>query len=156
MNYLNYCNCDLLNGEGIRCVVWVSGCTHNCEGCFSKNTHNPKAGTLFDEEFQNRILNDLNHSFISGLTWSGGDPLHKRNVEAVIAFSKRVKATLPDKDIWLYTGYTEAQIKDDPLRAPILDVIDVLVDGKFDISKKVAGQFYGSSNQRIIYINGDK
>lgn len=151
MNYMNYCNCDLINGNGMRCVLWVTGCTWGCEGCFQHATHNPNNGTLFDENMQDKILKDLDNNFIKGLTWTGGDPLHKRNVQEVINFSKRIKDTLPDKDIWLYTGYTLQQIIDDELRAPILSVCDYVVDGKFvkELSGTPKAQFRGSRNQRI-------
>lgn len=151
MNYSGYSSFDLLNGVGARVVVWVTGCTHNCEGCFSPQTHNPRYGELFSEDIETKLLEDLSSPLIKGLTWGGGDPLHKRNFEEVISISKKVKASLPDKDIMLYTGYTLEQIQNDEKRVDILKHIDYLVDGKYDKTLP-STKFRGSSNQKIIHL----
>ncbi|AGH32195.1 anaerobic ribonucleotide reductase small subunit [Vibrio phage 11895-B1] len=151
MRCIAYSKFDVLNGYGSRVVVWLSGCTHNCDGCFSPNSHNPSNGDMIDETFLTKIKEDLSKNFIKGLTWSGGDPLHKRNVDQVLKFSSEVKHLFPDKDIWLYTGYTIEQIYEDPLRKPILGVIDYLVDGKYNQNLQPV-QFRGSSNQNIYKI----
>lgn len=153
MNYQQYQKADMLNGSGVRCTVFVSGCSFACPGCFNKVAWDPKYGSPFDNDIQNQILKDLDSNYISGLTWLGGDPLHKKNYKSVIEFSKKIKQHFENKkDIWLYTGYTLEEIEADPDRKDILKYIDVLVDGKFEIDKKAKIPFRGSTNQRIIQI----
>jgi len=151
MNYFSYKKFDILNGEGARVVLWLTGCSHGCDGCFSPESHNPNYGKLVTVEIKNKILEDLSLNYIKGFTWSGGDPLHKRNISEVIEFSKVIKNKFPDKDIWLYTGFTIDEIRADTLRSPVLDIVDVLIDGKFDRTLPSA-TFRGSSNQNLIYL----
>lgn len=153
MNYSGYSNFDVLNGDGIRVVLWVTGCFHNCNGCFSPQTHNPKCGTVFDKDVEGILFEDLQQPFIKGITFSGGDPLHKRNFDTILNLSKKVKSSLVGKDVWLYTGYTLEQIQNDEKRVDILKHIDYLVDGKYDKTLPSA-KFRGSSNQRIIHLVG--
>lgn len=152
MKYLNYIDNDTQNGEGVRCVIWLSNCSHGCDGCFNKDSWK-NIGTYITREFKDKILRDLDKSYIKGFTWSGGDPLHKRNYQDVIDFSKEIKEKLPDKDIWLWTGYTLLEIQSSTKLSPILKTIDVLVDGKFRKDLKCVGEFYGSTNQTINYMN---
>jgi anaerobic ribonucleoside-triphosphate reductase activating protein len=148
MKYLNYENFDVLNGEGVRCVLWLSNCSHGCDGCFNKESWK-NIGTVVTREFKDQILQDLNKPYIKGFTWSGGDPLNKRNYECVISFSREIKQKLPEKDIWLWTGYTLLEIQSSTNLSPILDTIDVLVDGKFIKDLQCKGEWFGSSNQVI-------
>jgi anaerobic ribonucleoside-triphosphate reductase activating protein len=148
MKYLNYENFDVLNGEGIRCVLWLSNCSHGCDGCFNKESWK-NIGTAVTREFKDQILQDLNKPYIKGFTWSGGDPLNKRNYEDVISFSREIKQKLPEKDIWLWTGYTLLEIQSSTNLSPILDTIDVLVDGKFIKDLQCKGEWFGSNNQVI-------
>jgi anaerobic ribonucleoside-triphosphate reductase activating protein len=151
MNFSGYEVCDFTNGEGARVVLWLSGCTHNCSGCFSPSTHNPKSGEPFTGEDEDTLMKDLDKPFIAGLTFSGGDPLHKRNYKEVLRVCKKIKEKLPTKTIWLYTGYTLQQVQDDTERSEVLKYVDVLVDGKYNKDLPSA-QWVGSSNQRVINI----
>ena len=156
MKYSAYNNCDMVNGEGIRCTLWLSMCSHGCKGCFNESTWTDKDSNVFDEKMLQTLLEDLNHSYIQGLTLSGGDPLHKRNYLDVINLCKKVKETYPKKDIWLYTGYTLEQIQKDLLRLPVLEVIDILVDGKFEKDNPTKKLFRGSANQCMYsFVDGE-
>lgn len=151
MKYIDYQSFDVLNGEGARCVVWLSNCSHGCKGCFNQDSWK-NIGEEFDEDMVDRLLKDLSQPFISGITWSGGDPLHKRNYQEVLEISRRIKRDFPDKTIWLYTGYTYDQIKQDLSRDEILKVADVLIDGKYEEGTQ-AKPFRGSGNQRLLYLD---
>lgn len=137
----------MLNGDGLRVVLWVAGCSHNCPNCQNPFTHNPNNGKKFDSLSQFEIFDELRKDYISGLTLSGGDPMFPSNRKDILNFIRRIKHLFPEKTIWLYTGYQYEQIKDDP----ILSYIDILVDGKYIENKSVPHpEWRGSSNQRII------
>lgn len=147
MKFHNITKDDMLNGEGLRVVLWVSGCPHQCLGCHNPITWNENDGLDFDEASQLEIFNELEKDYISGLTISGGDPLFAPNQEAVYSLLKNVKAKYPQKTVWVYTGYSWDDIK----ALPLLKYIDVLVDGKFILSlKDTALHWKGSSNQNVI------
>ena len=149
MNYHNITKADLLNGEGIRVVLWVSGCSHYCEGCQNKQTWDSQSGILFDIYAVEEILEELSKPWCSGLTISGGDPLNDMNLDTVYDLCRLVKQKYPIKTIWLYTGYRFEDIQD----LDILNYIDVLVDGKFEKDKfDINYPFAGSTNQRVIDI----
>lgn len=147
MKYHNITKDDMLNGEGLRVVLWVSGCSHGCKGCQNPITWNPDDGLVFDEAAKEEIFEELSKSYISGLTLSGGDPLFCGNRAAIGELLKEVKTKFPDKTIWLYTGYEWDEISD----LLFLPYVDVLIDGKFIESLKDNKLHWrGSSNQRII------
>ena len=153
MNYSKYYPIDVLNGEGTRCTLFVSGCIHNCKGCYNQSTWSPDAGERFTEQLADQIIKDLNDSRIKrqGLSLSGGDPLHPRNVGAVLSLIKRVKAECTDKNIWLWSGYTLADL--DQKQHEIISLVDVFIDGKYIeelANTKLAWR--GSSNQVIHYL----
>ena len=151
MNFSGYYETDTLNGPGIRCTLFVSGCSHKCIGCHNKETINPNYGEEFTEEVIQRILNDLKDTRINrkGLTISGGDPLFYKNVKEVVSLAKRVKEECPDKDIWLWTGFKMSEL--DSEQRKILDYVDFIVDGRFVKELKDPSlKFRGSSNQNII------
>ena len=141
MNYHNITKCDMLNGEGLRVVLWVSGCEHNCKNCHNPQTHDINSGILFDNNAKNEIFEELSKDYISGITISGGDPLHHNNIAEIKILIQEIKTIYPTK------GYKWEQIKD----LNIVQYIDVLVDGKFiqDLYNKQL-KWIGSSNQRII------
>ena len=154
MNYSKYYPIDVLNGEGTRCTLFVSGCIHNCKGCYNQSTWSPSAGELFTEQLADQIIHDLNDTRIKkqGLTLSGGDPLHPANVAEVLKLVKRVKAECIDKDIWIWTGYLLAELNVE--QQQVVDLIDVLIDGKF--VQELADPslvWRGSSNQVIHYLS---
>lgn len=152
MNYSSYFPCDFVNGEGIRNVLFVSGCIHECRGCYNKKTWHQDFGDKYTQELEDQIIQDLQNTKrpLDGLSLSGGDPLYPDNILPIINLMKRVKLEAPGKTIWMWTGFTIEQLRDDPLRCEVLDLVDVLVDGKFEQDNRdVSLQFRGSSNQRI-------
>ena len=149
MNYHNITKDDMLNGEGLRVVLWVSGCGHACKGCHNPITWDPDGGLLFDEAAKEEIFTELDKPYISGLTLSGGDPLFPGNRSTIGALVKAVREKYPDKTIWLYTGYEWDQIKD----LDFIPCLDVVIDGKFVESLKDNKLHWrGSSNQRMIQV----
>lgn len=137
----------MLNGDGLRVVLWVAGCSHHCKECQNPITWDPSGGILFEEENRQEIFHELDQDYVDGITFSGGDPLHEANVEDVEALAKEIRTRYPNKTIWLYTGYLWEEICD----WSVVKYIDVLVDGKFEVSQKdVNLQWKGSSNQRVI------
>ena len=147
MRYHNITKGDMLNGDGLRVVLWVSGCSHYCKGCHNQITWDPTDGLLFDEAAKQEIFEELEKPYISGLTLSGGDPLFHGNRAAISELVKEVKEKYPEKTIWLYTGYTWDKICD----LPLIQYVDVVVDGKF-VEELKDNQLHwrGSSNQKII------
>lgn len=146
MNYHEIEKCSVSNGSGNRAVLYVSGCENFCDGCQNPETWDENSGQPFDEKAKEQLFEVLDHSYIAGLTLSGGDPLFPSNREPVTELVKEVKDRFPDKNIWLYTGYTMEQIKD----LPVLSYVDVIVDGRFEIDKRdITLASKGSSNQMI-------
>lgn len=148
MNYQKITPISIADGIGCRVVLWVSGCEHNCPGCHNPDTHDPDSGYLFDREAENQLMELLQTNYIAGITFSGGDPLYPSNVDTVTRLTKRIRAELPAKDIWVYTGYLFEEVCD----LELIKYIDVLVDGKYEQDKRCVGQFYGSTNQRLIFL----
>ena len=152
MNYHNITHEDMLNGDGLRVVLWVSGCNHNCKGCHNPETHDINSGIPFDEKAKEELFEYLNKEYIDGITFSGGDPLHPNNRETVTQLAKIVKNKFK-KTVWLYTGYKYEEIKD----LIIMKYIDVLIDDEFKIELKDEKlNWRGSSNQRIIRLDNDE
>ena len=151
MNYFKYFEIDVVNGKGTRCTLFVSGCEHACRGCYNQATWPLDAGLPFTSQEEDRIIADLNDRRIRrrGLTLTGGDPLHPANVPAVIQLLMRVrKECPPEKDVWMWTGYRLQELDASQLRA--VDLVDVLIDGRFVESLKSKTLLWrGSSNQVI-------
>lgn len=150
MNYHQYYPVDVVNGPGTRCTLFVSGCIHQCRGCYNKSTWSLTSGKPFTQEIEDTIIADLNDTRIKrqGLSLSGGDPLHPQNLSAILKLVKRVKAQCPDKDIWVWTGYLFASLT--PEQQEVVDYINVLIDGKFvQELYDPALLWRGSSNQTI-------
>ena len=95
----------MLNGSGLRVVLWLSGCSHNCYKCQNPQTHDPNSGILFDEKAEEELFRELSKDYISGLTLTGGDPLHENNLDGVLNLINKIRLLMPEKTIWLYTGY---------------------------------------------------
>lgn len=147
MRYHNITTDDMLNGDGLRTVLWVAGCTHCCKECQNPITWDVNGGVPFDEAAKQELFEKLNHDYISGITFSGGDPLHPLNREPITALAKEINEMFPDKTIWLYTGFLWEDLQNEE----ILKYIDVLVDGEFMIDLlDTKLKWCGSSNQRII------
>ena len=153
MNYHNITHDDMLNGDVLRVVLWVSGCEHKCYGCQNPQTHALSSGIPFDEDAEQELFDELKKDYISGITFSGGDPLHTKNRQEVSRLVKKVKDSSPDKTIWIYTGYTFENLlsMNDDIVNSILQNIDVLVDGKFYMKlKDINVPWVGSTNQKVI------
>lgn len=152
MNYHDITTDDMLNGNGLRVVLWVSGCTVNCKNCQNPQTWDFNSGIPFTEESMNEIIDKLNKPYITGLTLTGGHPLESANLSTIKTIVKTVKSRFPNKTIWLYTGFTWEEIKEYyVLFWDIISNVDVLVDGRYvDELRDITLPFRGSSNQRII------
>ena len=151
MNYLDIKHCNMVNGVGLRTVIWVSGCDRNCPGCFSPHTHDPNAGIKFDEKAKKELFEDSSKDWCAGITFVGGDPLYCGNRAEVIELAKEHKSLFPDKTIWCYTGYCWSEILSDPTMVDIIKYVDVICDGPFVESlKDVELHWVGSSNQHVI------
>lgn len=150
MNYLSISYDDMLNGDGLRCVLWVAGCEHQCKGCHNQHTWNASQGNPITQETIDEIVLYLKRDYVQGLTLSGGDPLLEQNREDMLALVKEIKERVPEKDIWMYTGYLyEDLVKSNALE--ILQYVDVLLDGPFILDKRSPDKpWVGSSNQRVI------
>lgn len=147
MKYHNITKDDMLNGDGLRVVLWVAGCSHHCKNCQNPVTWNPNDGLEFTEETKLEIFTELRKTYVSGITFSGGDPLHVLNVQEVTFFAKEIRESFPDKTIWIYTGFLWSEIK----HLEIMKFADVVVDGEY-VEELRDTQLYwrGSSNQRVI------
>ncbi|MGF1733956.1 anaerobic ribonucleoside-triphosphate reductase-activating protein [Photobacterium satsumensis] len=157
MNYHNYYSVDVINGPGTRCTLFVSGCVHQCRGCYNQSTWRLDAGHVYSQEIEDKIIADLNDSRIKrrGLSLSGGDPLHPANVPIILKLVKRVQAECSGKDIWLWTGYLLAEL--DEKQKAVLDYVDVVIDGKFEKDLHDPELVWrGSSNQVIHYLKEKK
>lgn len=148
MNYHNITTEDMLNGPGLRTVLWVAGCEHHCKNCHNPETWDKESGVYFGAEDKAELFEKLGKDFIEGITFSGGDPLATYNRRKVTNLAKEIRETFGDsKTIWLYSGYTYEDIK----HLKIMEYLNVLVDGKFiEELKDTDLHWRGSSNQRII------
>lgn len=145
MNICGYENTDLINGDGVRTSLWVSGCSHKCKGCFNKKFWSYTSGKLYTEEDQEKLLADLSRPFIKGLSVLGGEPLDSENIKFVIDILNSVRKKFGgSKDIYLWTGYTFENIPEE-----IKILTDVIIDGKFEKDNPTEKKFRGSDNQRL-------
>lgn len=147
MNYHNITKCDILNGEGVRVVLWVSGCSHHCKNCHNAVTWDENGGLLFDETAKQELFDAINNPDIDGITFSGGDPLFLGNRETIGNLVEEIKQKFPNKNIWLYTGFLWEDVK----HLSFLKDVDVLIDGRFEQEKfSTKALWRGSTNQRVI------
>ena len=150
MKYLNILDCSIADGEGVRVVLFVSGCPHHCLGCHNPESWNFNAGKEFTFSTLSKLYELLSRDYIDGLTISGGEPLAPQNIEVVLEICKNIKNKFPNKNIWIYTGYTV----DEELKAKLKPYVNVVVDGEFIQSlRDITLPFRGSSNQNIIKLN---
>ncbi len=151
MNYHNITKDDMLNGSGLRVVLWVSGCEMRCIACQNPETHNPNSGIPFNKQAEDELFDALKPEYISGVTFSGGHPLMECNRPEVLRLIKKFKQLYPTKNIWLYSGYTWEEIQKMSDCKQIVDLVDVLVDGPFILYQKdTTLHWKGSKNQRVI------
>ena len=150
MNYHDIKHDDMNNGPGLRVTLFVSGCDHYCNGCQNPETWSTKSGIPFVDTAIEEIFEQLNNDYISGITFSGGDPLNANNRVEVCSLIHQIRLKYgKSKSIWIYTGYTWEEIVN--TLTPVLLGVDVLIDGMFD--KDLADVNYhwaGSTNQRVI------
>lgn len=151
MNYCGITAPDIANGTGCRVVLWISGCNHKCKGCHNPETWNYTYGKALNEDTKNIIYRWLSKPYIKGLTISGGDPLDRGDDELLelLNLCKEIKNNYPNKDIWIYTGYTYEELNN--AQKEVLHYCDILVDGQYiEELRDLSLPFRGSSNQRII------
>ena len=155
------------NGDGLRVVLWLSGCNHHCKNCQNPQTWDVNSGILFDESAKEELFRELDKDYISGLTLSGGDPLHEANLDGVLALVNEIRLSFPNKSIWIYSGYTLNQVmnpvvtsdfnpeRDEVIhkRQEIVKQCTVMVDGRYiDSQRNPSKKWAGSDNQRVIDI----
>lgn len=155
----------MMNGTGLRVCLWCSGCDHHCKNCQNPITWDPNDGAKFDTKAKKEIFDELSKDYIAGITFTGGDPLHQKNLESVLDLVNEIRLSYPEKTIWLYSGYTWEQImypvvtndfnperdKFLKMRREIVKQCDVLVDGRYEEDKRdVTYHWAGSTNQRVI------
>ena len=157
MNYATIKSRDIANGPGVRVSLFVSGCTHRCKNCFNQEAWDFNYGEPFTGETIDRIVELLRPSYVKGLTLLGGEPFDPRNQPAVVELLRKVKAELPEKSIWAFSGYLfdrdilPGKLGDPAIPREYLSYLDVLVDGPFIEEKKnLSLRFRGSENQRLI------
>ncbi len=157
MNYAEIKYNDVANGPGVRTSLFVSGCTHHCEGCFNEMTWDFQYGAPFTEQQIDEILTSLQPAYIAGLTILGGEPFEYSNQIGLLPLVRKVKEQYPNKPLWCFTGYlfdkdiVDTMCKKWPETKELLSYIDVLVDGEFVLSlKNLNLKFKGSENQRTI------
>ncbi|MBP7059537.1 MAG: anaerobic ribonucleoside-triphosphate reductase activating protein [Lachnospiraceae bacterium] len=168
MNYGQIFETDIANGIGCRTSVFVSGCRHHCRECFNSETWNFDFGVPFTEETEDEIIESLKPDYIDGLSLLGGEPMEPENQPTILKLLRRVKKEVPKATVWMYSGYIFEELSDKDNKSchvkdimdkdndndvtdSILSMLDILVDGEFQIDKKdITLHFRGSSNQRII------
>ena len=147
MNYHNITKDDMLNGDGLRTVLWLAGCEHRCPNCQNPVTWDVNDGLVFGEAAHAELMELLSRDYISGITFSGGDPLHPLNRQGVLELCKEIKKIYPQKTIWMYTGYDWEDI----CGLAIMKYVNVLIDGKYiEAVRNTQLKWRGSSNQRVI------
>ncbi|WP_125568467.1 anaerobic ribonucleoside-triphosphate reductase activating protein [Companilactobacillus insicii] len=142
---------NFVDGEGVRCSLYVSGCPFHCPGCYNVAAQNFHYGKPYTQELEDQIITDMSNDYVQGLTLLGGEPFI--NTQVCLKLCKRVRKEFGNsKDIWSWSGYTWEELqKDSDDKLELLSMIDILVDGRFLKDKMdLTLQFRGSSNQRII------
>ena len=172
MNYHNITYPDMNNGDGLRVVLWLSGCSHHCYNCQNPQTWDANSGIPFDESAKKELFRELDKDYISGLTLTGGDPLFESNLDGVLDLVNEIRLSFPNKSIWLYSGYQweECQpFNEDGLLKPdkfapnlqkilqkryeVISRCNVMVDGRYiDSQRNPSKKWAGSDNQRVINI----
>ncbi|KAF6620591.1 anaerobic ribonucleoside-triphosphate reductase activating protein [Paenibacillus sp. EKM102P] len=153
MYIADYKRFDVINGIGLRHSLFVSGCAHHCKGCFNVSAWNSHYGIKYTDELENKIISDLKIDYvqIAGLSVLGGEPF--QSIDGLLPLLKRVKNECEDKTIWIWSGYTFEKIMENQTMKELMLHCDILVDGRFELSKRDLNlKWRGSSNQRIIDI----
>lgn len=145
---------DVINGDGFRTSMFVSGCSRNCLGCFNRQAQDPNFGYDFTDEVKEKLFKEIENPHCAGLSLLGGDPLSvlSDNRKTVINLCKEFKEKFPGKNIFLWTGYTIDEILNSDEMKEVVKYVDVIIDGPFVESlKDINLKWRGSSNQNIIY-----
>lgn len=154
MNVAGFYSESIANGDGVRAVLYVSGCPHKCPMCHNEETQEATYGELFTKELKDSYIRDIKeNTILKGITLSGGEPLWENNVEEVLSFTKEVLSVRPDLDVWTYTGYKYEHLlkRDCSFTQELLSITDVLIDGKYIHAQRDEELlFKGSKNQRLI------
>lgn len=159
MNYGAIKKCDIANGVGVRTVLFVSGCTHHCKGCFQPETWNFDYGEKYTKETEDEIIESLKPDYVDGITLLGGEPFEPENQRELVKLLRRIKKELPKKTVWSFSGYTYEELTGDSravceVTNEMLSMLDVLVDGEFiEAKRNISLRFRGSENQRLIDMN---
>ena len=159
MNYGAIKKCDIANGVGVRTVLFVSGCTHHCQGCFQPETWNFDYGERYTKETEDEIIESLMPDYVDGITLLGGEPFEPENQRELVKLLRRIKKELPQKTVWSFSGYTYEELTGDSravceVTNEMLSMLDVLVDGEFvEAKRNISLRFRGSENQRLIDMN---
>ena len=148
MRYNKIRKMDIADGPGIRVSIFMQGCTFNCKNCFNQETHDFSGGKEFTDDTINEVLNLCDNDTIKGLSILGGEPLHPHNIEGTTKLAKEFKEKFPNKNLWIWTGFSfDKDLKD----KEVLNYVDVLVDGQYeDELHDPKLKWKGSSNQRVI------
>jgi len=168
MRYIKIDKEDVCNGNGLRVVLWLSGCSHHCKGCQNTQTWDEDSGIKFNNNTKAELFNELKKDYISGITLSGGDPLYSKNLENVLNLTNEIRLSFPDKNIWIYSGFyweeifepsfteqseyrIDEYLKASELRKNIISNCDVFIDGRYvEELRDITLKWCGSSNQRVI------
>lgn len=159
MNYGAIKKCDIANGVGVRTVLFVSGCTHHCKGCFQPETWNFDYGEKYTKQTEDEIIESLRPNYVDGITLLGGEPFEPENQRELVKLLRRIKKELPQKTVWSFSGYTYEELTGDSravceVTNEMLSMLDVLVDGEFvEAKRNISLRFRGSENQRLIDMN---
>ena len=148
MRYNKIRKMDISNGPGVRISIFMQGCTFNCKECFNPETHSFEGGKEFTDETIDRVIELCQNENINGLSILGGEPLHPKNIEGTTKLVKTFKEKIPNKDVWIWSGFSyDGELKD----KEVLKYTDVLVDGRYvDELRNPTLKWRGSENQRVI------
>jgi anaerobic ribonucleoside-triphosphate reductase activating protein len=150
MNYAEIRKFDVANGPGVRTTLFVTGCTNNCEGCFNKELQNFSYGKVWDDKTSDKFIEYVKNPNIKGVNILGGEPMEQTMDEELVKLLNRIKKET-GKSIWLWSGYLYENILNDQEKRKILNLVDVLIDGRFELDKRdISLKYRGSSNQRVI------
>lgn len=169
IRYAQIRECDVSNGEGVGVALFVQGCNFHCYNCFNKDTWDFNGGKEWTPEVEDKFIELASRPYIKRISILGGEPLADENLDGVLDLVNRIRLLLPEKTIWLYTGYEWEHIFDQgyhyhPLtveklsigrwrRQKIVKQCDVLIDGRYiDSLRDVSLKWKGSSNQRVINV----
>ena len=131
----------------------MQGCPFRCYNCFNPETWDFNGGKEWNEEIENKFMELAKRPYIKRISILGGEPLADKNLQGVLNLVNKIRLLLPQKTIWIYTGYTWEQCLEHQIRKEIVTICDVLVDGEYiDSQRDITLKWRGSSNQRVINI----